>query len=199
MWASEHKDLTRKYREARRFPFFSPLSLSSDKCQEFGSEQILFQVIQPECLTSQAKPGALQGFCLFLSLAVISIVVSNAWFSPSPHNDGHFSFVKMVEEIQIIRVKGSWTNLFVLWVLDETVCAFVYAWGAVWRSEDWQTSKVWLLVMSTAATPDLKITLELCRDKSLVRTYWNARFLSFNKFQLHSVYEDVLIFAFAWP
>lgn len=97
MWASEQKDLTRKYHEAgRRFSCFSP-SLRRCKCQDFGSEQNQFQVSQPECLTARTKTGALPGFCLFLSLAGMSIVVNNASFSPSPDNDRHFSFVKTWE------------------------------------------------------------------------------------------------------
>lgn len=101
-----------------------------------------------------------------------------------------------MREIKIIVSKGPWIQLFVLCVLDETVCVFVYTWGALRGSEYWQTSKVWLLLLSTAATTDLKIILDLWRDKCLVM---NARFLfSFNKFQMPLAHEDVLILVFAW-
>lgn len=75
----------------------APTPLCHCKCQDFGSEHNQFQVSQPESLTARTKTGALPGFCLFLSLAGMSVVVNNASFSPSPDNDRHFSFVKTWE------------------------------------------------------------------------------------------------------
>lgn len=106
-----------------------PPSLCHCKCQDFGSEQNPFQVSQPESLTARTKTGALPGFCLFLSLAGMSVVVNNASFSPSPDNDRHFSFCEDVREIKIIVSKGSWIQLVVLCVLGETVCLCFYLRG----------------------------------------------------------------------